>query len=249
MAASKIIVITGANSGIGYATTKFIASYPGYHVIMGCRDTEKGQAALDEIKSSNDIKGTLSILQIDVTDDSSIAAAVSQVEQEFGRVDAFLSNAGITAFGHSAREQLTKIFATNVMGAFLTSQSFLPLLLKSENPCLIQVSSGLGSLGLAANPSDPHYNAPWEGYRMSKAALNMATLQQHKQLHSQNVRVFAYCPGLVRSNLRGESEEAVSAGGAAGDPMNSARGLFDIIEGKRDSEAGQFLSANGTYPW
>ncbi|KAJ5414094.1 hypothetical protein N7509_000721 [Penicillium cosmopolitanum] len=249
MATSKIIVITGANSGIGYATTKFIVSHSGYHVIMGCRDTKKGQAALDEIKSSGDIKGTLSVLQLDVTDDSSIAAAVSQVEKEFGRVDAFLSNAGITAHGYSAREQLNKIFATNVMGAYLTSQSFVPLLLKSEHPCLIQVSSGLGSLGLAANPADPHYNAPWEGYRMSKASLNMATLQQHKQLHCQNVRVFAYCPGLVRSNLRGKSEDAVSAGGAAGDPMTSARGLFDIVEGKRDSEAGQFLNANGTYPW
>lgn len=216
---------------------------------MGCRDLKKGQAALDEIKSSSGIKGTLSVLQLDVTDDSSIAAAVSYVEEEFGHVDAFISNAGITAHGYSAREQLNRIFATNVTGAYLTSQSFVPLLLKSQHPCLIQVSSGLGSLSLAANPTDPHYNALWEGYRMSKAALNRATLQQHKQLHGQNVRVFAYCPGLVRSNLRGESEDAVSAGGAAGDPMNSARGIFDIIEGKRDADVGKFLNVDGTYPW
>lgn len=216
---------------------------------MGCRDTEKGKDALDEIKKSDEVKGLISVIQLDVADGNSIAAAVSRVEHEFGRVDAFISNAGITAHGYAAREQLNRIFATNVTGAALTSESFVPLLLKAERPYLIQVSSGLGSLGLATDPEDPHYSVPYEGYRMSKAALNMATLQQHKRLHNQNVRVFAFCPGLVRSNLRGESEDAVSAGGAAGDPMGSARGIFDIIEGKRDSEAGQFLRAEGIWPW
>lgn len=216
---------------------------------MGCRDTQKGQAALDRVMKSGTIRGTISVLQLDVTDDSSITTAVSQVEQEFGHVDAFISNAGITAHEFSAREQCNRIFATNVTGAYLTSEEFVPLLLKAERPYLIQVSSGLGSFGLATDPNNPFYSVPYEAYRMSKAALDMATVQQHKRLQSQNVRVFAYCPGLVRSNLRGDSEEAISAGGAAGDPMDSAKGIFRLIEGERDSEAGQFVNESGTWPW
>lgn len=216
---------------------------------MGCRDTKKGQIALEEIASSGELKGTISILQLDVNDDASITAAASSVEQIFGRLDAFVSNAGITAHGYTAREQMNRIFATNVAGAFITSEAFVPLLVKAEHPCLIQVSSGLGSLGLATDPANPHYSVSYEAYRMSKAALNMATTQQHKRLQSQNIRVFAYCPGLVRSNLRGESEDAVSAGGAAKSPLGSARGIFNIVEGKRDTEAGQFLNENGTWPW
>lgn len=216
---------------------------------MGCRDTKKGKVALDEIKNSGEIKGTISVIQLDVTDDASIAAAFARVEQEFGRVDAFVSNAGITAHGYSGREQMNRIFATNVMGAFLSSEAFVPLLLKSERPYLIQVSSGLGSFGLATDSTNLHYSVPFDSYRMSKAALDMAVVQQHKRLHSQNVRVFAYCPGLVKSQLRGDSEEAVNAGGAAGDPMDSAKGILNVIEGNRDSEAGQFLYQHGTWPW
>lgn len=216
---------------------------------MGCRDTAKGQVALDQIMESGDIKGTISVLQLDVTDDASITTAVSKVEKEFGHVDAFISNAGISAHEYSAREQCDRIFATNVTGAYLTSEAFVSLLLKSERPYLIQVSSGLGSFGLATDPNNPFYQVPYDAYRMSKAALDMAAVQQHKRLQSQNVRVFAYCPGLVRSKLRGDSEEAISAGGAAGDPMNSAKGILRLLEGERDSEAGNFVNENGTWPW
>ncbi|KAJ5724582.1 hypothetical protein N7493_006310 [Penicillium malachiteum] len=248
MTDSKIVLITGANSGIGYATTKLISSQPNYHVIMACRSEEKGLKAMEEIQGSG-IKGTLSVLQLDVTSDQSIAAAVETVEKEFGRVDVFVSNAGITAYAETGSKKMSTIFATNVTGAVTSSEAFVSLLLKSARPYLIQISSGLGSFGLATDPEDQFYNSPSHVYRMSKAALNMATVQQHKRFHSQNIRVYAYCPGFVRSNLRGESEQARSGGGFAGDPMDSARGILDICEGKRDADVGRFIHANGTYPW
>ncbi|KAJ6013816.1 hypothetical protein N7540_008407 [Penicillium herquei] len=248
MTDSKIVLITGANSGIGYATSKLISSQPNYHVIMACRSKEKGLKAMEEIQESG-IKGTLSVLQLDVTSDESIVAAVETVQKEFGRVDVFVSNAGITAYAETGSKKMSTIFATNVIGAVTSSEAFVSLLLKSSRPCLIQISSGLGSLGLATDPNDIYYDNPSLEYRMSKAALNMATVQQHRRFHSQNIRVYAYCPGFVRSNLRGESEQARSGGGFAGDPMDSARGILDICEGKRDADVGRFVHANGTYPW
>ncbi|KAF7713430.1 Uncharacterized protein PECH_001287 [Penicillium ucsense] len=249
MSDSTIVLITGANSGVGYATTEAIVSQPGFHVILACRDPAKGNQARAELLQKHP-KGSLSVLQLDVEDDNSIAQAVKSVTNEFGRVDAFISNAGTTAVGASGREKLQRTFSANVFGAMMVTEAFIPLLLQSKQPRLVQISSGLGSLGLASDLSSPYAASPWDEYRMSKAALNMMTIQMHKRLMGKNVRVFAYCPGLVRSRLRGESEEEVSAQGRAGDPMVPGRGLLDIVAGRRDEEAGQFLSAAcGVFPW
>ena len=240
--------MTGANTGVGYATTKAIASNPNYHVIIGCRDTSKGQDALTTLQKEG-IQGTLSVVQLDVESENSISAAVDTVTKDFGRVDVFISNAGTTSPGSSGRAKLENIFSTNVTGAMLVSEAFVPLLLKSARPYLIQISSGLGSLALAADPQSGYYPVPWDEYRMSKAALNMLTIQMHKRLQGQNVRVYAYCPGLVRSGLRGTSEHAISAGGTAGDPMESGMGLWEIVRGNRDADAGKFVNKDGLIAW
>ncbi|KAJ5774070.1 hypothetical protein N7457_008966 [Penicillium paradoxum] len=248
MSQQTIILITGANSGVGYATTQVLAEHPNHHVIMGCRDLEKGQKALSELQSHNP-KGTLSLLQLDVEDDTSIARAVDSVNQEFNRLDVLISNAAVTAPALNGRSRLTQIFSTNVTGAMLVSEAFVPLLLKSEKPYLIQISSYVGSTDLASDPSHTAYGVDWVEYRMSKAALNMLTIQLHKQLQSRGVRVFAFCPGLVRSNLRGTDEAAVSAEGLAGDPLESGKGILGIVLGERDGEVGGFIHKDGVYPW
>lgn len=239
---------SGANSGVGYATAETIASQPGYHVILACRDLSKANQSHSELEATN-IQGTVSVLQLDVEDDVSISKAVNSVSEQFGRVDVFISNAGTTSPGSTGRDRLQKIFSTNVFGAMLVSEAFIPLLLQSSRPCLIQISSALGSVGLATDPSSEHSIPPWDEYRMSKAALNMMTIQMNKRLKHQNVRVFAFCPGLVRSKLRGESEEAVSAQGHAGDPVESGKAILDIVAGRRDEYAGQFVWKDGFYPW
>lgn len=203
---------------------------------------------MEEIQASG-IEGNISTIQLDVTSDDSISAAVDTVRKEFGRVDVFVSNAGISGYEATGSEKMRKLFETNVIGAVTSSNAFVDLLLKSSRPYIIQVSSGLGSIGLATDPEYAWYNVPSNEYRMSKAALNMATIQQHKHLHSQGIRVFAYCPGFVRSNLRGESEKARSGDGLAGDPSDSAKGILDICEGKRDADVGRFINATGIYPW
>jgi NAD(P)-dependent dehydrogenase (short-subunit alcohol dehydrogenase family) len=215
---------------------------------MGCRDVAKGQKALDEIQSTKP-KGTLSLLQLDVEDDASIAKAVDSVTQQFNRVDVLVSNAGTAAPGTTGRTQLSQIFSINVIGAMLVTEAFIPLLFNSSRPYLIQVSSGLGSIGLATDPNSGYYRSAWDEYRMSKVALNMMTIQMHKRLQSRGVRVFAFCPGLVRSNLRGESEAAVSAEGRAGDPLESGKGIQGIVLGERDEEAGMFINKDGRLSW
>ncbi|OQE46791.1 hypothetical protein PENCOP_c001G03692 [Penicillium coprophilum] len=198
MSQPTVILITGANSGVGYATAQTLAAHPNHHVIMACRDLQKGEKALSELQSK-DLKGTLSLIQLNVEDDTSISKAVDTVNEQFKRLDVLVNNAGSAAPNSSGRAKLNMIFSTNVIGASLVSEAFTPLLLKSERPYLIQVSSGLGSMSLANDPTCEHYTVPYDDYRASKAALNMMTVQLHKQLQGRGVRVFAFCPGLQQT--------------------------------------------------
>lgn len=242
---------------MGYATTQVIASSsPNYHVIMGCRNVSAGQETLDEIKrsASMPVKGSVSLLQLDVADERSISAAAKSVENELGRLDVLINNAGIGSVGtevHS-KESLHHVFDTNVLGPVLMIQSFESLLEKStysKGPYIIQISSGLGSFALASNTEDPFHKRSFASYRMTKAALNMVTLQSHVQLADKGFKVFAFCPGLVVSNLRGKSEEARAGWGMAGDPKLPAQGILNIIEGNRDDVAGKFVHKDGVYEW
>lgn len=96
---STIVLITGANSGIGFAASGVIASASeGYHVIMASRNAQNGEKALAEVKAMEGIKGTLSTIQLDQDDPESITRAAKDVESEFGRVDVLVNNAAIGAF-------------------------------------------------------------------------------------------------------------------------------------------------------
>ncbi|KAK9486608.1 hypothetical protein V1527DRAFT_406043, partial [Lipomyces starkeyi] len=138
---------------IGYATARTIASQPNYHVIMAGRDLSKGQEACSQLETAG-IQGTLSVLQLDVEDDTSISKAFDIVSDQFGRVDVFISNAGTPSPGSAGRGKIGKIFSTNVFGAMLATEAFIPLLVQSCRPCLIQISSALGSLALASDPQN-----------------------------------------------------------------------------------------------
>ena len=77
----------------------------------------------------------------------------------------------------------------------------------------------------------------------------MLAIQDAKILGKQGVKVFAFCPGLVESNLRGTSEAERKAGGRAGDPMESGRTILSIVDGSRDADVGKFVHKDGVYTW
>jgi NAD(P)-dependent dehydrogenase (short-subunit alcohol dehydrogenase family) len=188
-----------------------------------------------------------------VTDESSVNAAAKQVEAQFGRLDVLINNAGITDAtlpdNYSLKQKLDTVLTTNVTGPAIVSKAFQPLLFKSKNAYSIYVSSGLGSMTLASDPTGNYYRSPWSIYRLSKTGLNMWAYQESKELAERGVKVFVVCPGLVRSNLRGKKEESVSAGGRATDPMVSGQTMLNIIEGKRDKDVGKFVHKDGVYGW
>ncbi|CRG91155.1 hypothetical protein PISL3812_08203 [Talaromyces islandicus] len=246
----RIVLITGANSGIGYATAKVLtAASANYHVIIGARNTTKGAEAVKTLQSDPNTKGSLSTVQIDMNNKSSISAAAKQVDKEFGRVDAVINNAGICVLSEDLEYELESQFKTNVVGAALTTRAFLPLLLRSASAYLVYITSSLGSVTETSTPGSPFGAWKGIGYRVSKQAMNMVMVEDHKEFAPQGIKVFSVCPGLVESNLRGTSPEAVTAGGRARPAADSGRLLLSVLEGERDADVGKFLHYDGVRPW
>ncbi|KND93727.1 (+)-neomenthol dehydrogenase [Tolypocladium ophioglossoides CBS 100239] len=246
MAARRIILVTGANSGIGYDTSyAAAAASPSNHVIMGCRSLAKGAKALEELQARKPA-GTLSLLELDVTNDSTIKAAVDKISADFGVLDALVNNAGIyIRDAQDRRSEILDTLNTNTVGPLVLTEALLPLLRKSKDPRIINVSSALGSITDRFDASLSYHGLPAEAYRMSKAALNMATACMHTAYAPWGARVWAFCPGYVVTNLSGEADRQLRRERGADSAETSAAAILEILDGKRDGEAGSFVRRNG----
>lgn len=247
----SILTFIGANSGIGFATTRVIAhASENFHVIMAGRSHDKVNNAKSTMEREG-INDRLSTVQLDVTDEDSIMRAAAFVQGQFGRLDVLVNNAGVASLDTNLKTRLEHCLTTNVVGPALVSEAFRPLLLRSSNPYSIYVSSGVGSLTMTSDPASIYRNLPKiESYRASKAAVNMIMLQEAIETTSSTpLKVFALCPGFVKSNLGGTSEVARNVRAKAGDPMVSGETILGVIQGRRDEEAGRVIHKDGVYPW
>jgi NAD(P)-dependent dehydrogenase (short-subunit alcohol dehydrogenase family) len=190
-------LITGANKSLGYETARQLVAL-GHTVYVGARDPERGRKAADELGGR--------FVQLDVTDGESVQNAAKQIQAEVGRLDVLVNNAGIPGPFRPADELTADDFQTvydvNVFGAFRVLHAFLPLLKASDNPVVVNVSSGLGSIAMATDP-DVREAAwlPAPIYSSSKAALNMLTAQ-YAHLNPE-MRINAVDPGYTATDFNG----------------------------------------------
>jgi NAD(P)-dependent dehydrogenase (short-subunit alcohol dehydrogenase family) len=238
----RIALVTGANKGIGFEIARQMAQ-SGVSVLMGARKPERGIAAAEQL-----IAGGLDVafIQLDLDDGASVAAAAANVETEHGRLDILVNNAGVAPPGDGAPsvpslDVVRRVFETNFFGTLAVTQAMLPLLRKSAAGRIINMSSGLGSLTLNGDPSNPFYEVRLIGYNASKAALNMLTIQLSAELRGSSVTVDSVCPGLTKTDLSGHRGEQ-SPAAAAITPVKFAL----MAEGK---SSGKFVNADGELPW
>ncbi len=201
----KKVLITGANKGIGFETARQLLQQ-GCYVFMGCRDLEKGMAALKALNAEGFTDAE--IIQLDVSDYRSVTSAFETVRNKTEVLDILINNAGINGGStpytvlEAKPEEYLNAFQTNVIGTANATQAFIDLLRKAPEPRIVNVSTSVGSLSLQSDPEWPAYNyAKYGVYAISKAALNMYTIQLAYELRDTNFKVNAVCPGLTKTDF------------------------------------------------
>jgi NAD(P)-dependent dehydrogenase (short-subunit alcohol dehydrogenase family) len=236
---STTVLITGANKGLGRETARQLAAL-GWTVLLGARDAVLGQAAADELSADG---GDVRFVQIDVTSDESVAAAVEHITDEVGRLDVLINNAGIigahTPVLETGPADFLECFAVNLLGPVRVTHAFVPLLTNAELPRVVMVSSGVGSLSVTANPDRVEHTVSNLVYPSSKTALNMVTTQYAKALPGWKIN--AADPGYTATELNGHRGHKTIPEGAAV--------IVELATLSADGPTGGFFDDAGVVAW
>jgi NAD(P)-dependent dehydrogenase (short-subunit alcohol dehydrogenase family) len=226
--------ITGANKGLGFETARRLIEQ-GHTVLIGARDAQAGTAAAEKLGAR--------FVQIDVTNDESVSWAAADVEQHEGVLDVLINNAGVPGtYGDPSgltAADISSVLDVNVVGVVRTTTAFLPLLRKSADPVIINVSSSMGSLAATHDPSRAESRVIATSYTTSKAALTMLTTQYAKGL--PDIRINAADPGYTATDFNGHSgPQTVTEGTDA---------VFRLATEGPGSGSGRFVDREGEIEW
>lgn len=224
---SKVICITGANRGIGLGlTTQLLKG--GHQVYATTRSLARSQELVNLKEKFPD---QLSILELDVSDAKSMDHLASHFTSK--SLDVLINNAGILLPDRSTQGQIhwqniQDSFIVNTMGPMGVTEALRPAIKRAKSPIVLSISSQLGSI--SENNSGDH-----NGYRMSKAALNM----WNRSFAAENKEITAVVlhPGWVKTDMGGEK--------APTSIEESCRGIIKVLEGLEPAHTGQFLDFCG----
>ncbi|MHC3003360.1 SDR family NAD(P)-dependent oxidoreductase [Gordonia sp. GN26] len=228
-----VTLITGANKGIGFETARRLTRL-GHTVYIGARDAERGEKAAAEAGAR--------FVQLDVTDDSSVAAALARIDALEGRLDVLVHNAGISGDWIVDGPTATRVFDTNAVGIVRVTEAARPLLRESDHPRVVTVSSSAGSFWAVTNPDRPEHGLTATLYAASKSAATMLTLQYSKA--EPAIKFNAVEPGFTATDM------TASTGMSGGRPAeDSARTVVRLATIGPDGPTGTLQDENGILPW
>ena len=223
-------LITGGNRSLGYQTARELIA-AGHDVWIGARDEAKGRAAAEALGAR--------FVRLDVTDDASVEAAAETV----GELDVLVNNAGISGrrvpVPETTADDLREVYETNVFGPVRVLQAFRPLLERSPNPVVVNVSSGMGSLALTSDPDRVESTFTSLAYPSSKSALNMLTSQWARAY--PQFRINAADPGYTATDFNNHSgHQTVEEG---------AEIIVRLAQVGPEGPTGTYQDRHGVVPW
>jgi len=245
----KTVLITGANKGIGFETARQLLE-KGFFVFIGSRNIENGLQAAQKLNAEG--FSNVEAVELDVTDPASVRTAREEIGNKVSVLDVLINNAGINGGSdpytvlEATSDEYLNAFKTNLAGTANVTQAFIDLLKKSSEPRIVNLSTSVGSLSLQSNPEWPAYSyAKYGVYAISKAALNMYTIQLAYELRDTNFKVNAVCPGLTKTDFTFFNGGEVSV---------AANRVIKYVLIDNDGPTGKFFSeetnpATGEIPW
>ena len=236
MATNKVALITGANKGIGLEIARQLGRQ-GITVVLGSRDPQKGQAAADLLKSEGIDAHTV---RLEVTDPADREAALTFLQNEFGRLDILVNNAGILQDADGITpDLLARTFDSNAIAPYFLTETLLPLLEAAPAGRVVHHSSILGSIATTSGGMfSPDYLLP--AYASSKAALNMLGVIQAEALKGTTVKVNIAHPGSVKTDMNPGGTLTLEEG------AKTAVALALLPD---DGPTGSYFHLGETLPW
>ncbi|MDA1759549.1 SDR family NAD(P)-dependent oxidoreductase [Bacillus cereus] len=234
----KYAFITGANKGIGYELVRQLAEKD-YHVFLGARNEQLGQQAVESLNVSN-----VAYIQVDISHSQSIQESIKKIHETTDHLDLLINNAGIALDFNTLPSELNidtlrQGFEVNFFGTFQMVQAFLPLLKKSSNSKIINVTTDMASLTMFANGETHPINTL--GYNSSKTAINALTLAFSKELSTNGPEVFGVTPGFTTTDLNGNSPGGHTT-------TESAKIIIKYALSETNYN-GKILNKDGIIPW
>jgi NAD(P)-dependent dehydrogenase (short-subunit alcohol dehydrogenase family) len=201
----RIVIVTGANSGIGWDTARALAQ-KGATVIMACRNLQKANTAADQIKALNP-SGHVEVMQLDLGDLDSVRAFATTFKERYQRLDLLINNAGVMVPPYSKTKQgFEQQFGTNHLGHFALTGLLLDTLNTTPNARIVTVSSGAHNFGII-NFDDLNWERgypPQRAYGQSKLANLLFTYELQRKLAAAGQKTIAVAahPGWTGTNLQ-----------------------------------------------
>ncbi|KAF3402003.1 hypothetical protein F1880_009925 [Penicillium rolfsii] len=227
-------LVTGSSRGLGLALVSRLASLPAAQVgkIIATARQDNSAQLTELVKSSS---GRVELVRMDVTNESSIQEAAKLVESKLqGKgLDYLINNAGLMDWSPSGVEgmdKLNEILHTNVTSVHNVTRAFLPLLRKGEKKVVVNITSTLGSIAKA----EVYKGSLTPAYKISKAALNMLTVQYAMQCEAEGFTFIAVSPGWLRTDL-GSSRADLPV-------ETGAEKVLDIVQQTGTHQNGKFLN-------
>lgn len=202
---NKIILITGANSGIGFEAARVFAA-KGARLILACRNLEKAKKAMDQILRETPT-ADLTTMSLDLSSLDSVREFSSAVADQFDHIDVLVNNAGVMAPPYSkTKDGFESQFGTNHLGHFALTARLLPLLEKAEAGRVVVVSSVAHRMGYIRFKDlnwESRYSR-WQAYGQSKLANLMFAKELQRRLRQRGSKVIAVAvhPGYSNTNLQ-----------------------------------------------
>jgi NAD(P)-dependent dehydrogenase (short-subunit alcohol dehydrogenase family) len=242
----EIALITGGNRGLGFETAKQLLQL-GYHVIITARNREAGIKAVADLKTAAE---HVEWMSLDLTNEDAQKELVYKIKEKYGKLDVLVNNAGAYFEldggwqGNTAtvvsQATLKQTFDVNFFSVIGLTQKLLPLIEKSDQGRIVNVSSIMGSCGIHADLDGGMAEVKPLAYDASKTALNAFTIHLAKAMQSKGISVNSVHPGWVATEMGTEHA-----------PMTIPEGAKTLVDMANDKtgRTGKFIHLGEELPW